>query len=244
MKGYNNDILSTEQYMDMYRRLPRESSTRRQIESLLNDDVRRSSTSRYHMGGVNQSNQPVQVGNPTLAPPATQPVESGDTLSTVSDRSVNRYTPRHESFFGRDLFSGALFGDHFRSLQQRMDEQYNHMRQELFSNEDHEKEEYAHGENYAFSKKTNTHTFVDADGKRYAETNVKTDENTNGEKSTSSKRVLRKGDEEVKVIKHSDGRTQIVGNEKLLEEFPEPRRYVTGRFSRNVPENRWLRNGE
>jgi hypothetical protein len=124
------------------------------------------------------------------------------------------------------------------------------MRQELFRREDsetneegktYEKNGNVNGGNYAFSKKTHTHTFVDADGKKYVETNVKTHKNTNGEKSMSSKRVLRKGDEEVTVITHNDGRKQVVGNEKLLDEFPEPHRYVTQKSPTNVARHRWLR---
>lgn len=244
----SDDRLSTEQYTDMYRRLPHNSSTRRRIESLLNDEVRRSS-SRYHVGGVNpESNQSTHTGNQTFIPHATPPVETphkvekGETLSTMSDQSTDRYTPsRYDSFFGRDPFFGSFFDDQFKSLHRRMDDQFNRMRQELFRRDDSETSEgsrtnnHVHGGNYAFSKKTHTHTFVDADGKKYVETNVKTRKNTNGETSTSSKRVLRKGDEEVTVITHNDGRKQVVGNEKLLDEFPEQHRHVTRRSSTNDP---------
>lgn len=216
MTNDSDDRLSTEQYTDMYRRLPHNSSTRRRIESLLNDEVRRSSSS-YHVGGVNpESNQSTHTGNQTFVPHTTPPVEThhkvekGETLSTMSDQSTDRYTPsRYDSFFGREPFFGSFFDDQFRSL---------------------------HRGNYAFSKKTHTHTFVDADGKRYVETNVKTHKNTNGETSTSSKRVLRKGDEEVTVITHNDGRKQVVGNEKLLDEFPEQHKHVTRRSSTNDPQ--------
>lgn len=226
MNGDNDDRLSTEQYTDMYRKLPRNSSTRRQIESLLNNEARRFPDSRYHVGGVNQeSGQSAQAEHPQLVPRTNQ-IED---VKSVRQTEPYKYPmSRHGHMQPESLF-GSYFGTQINSMRRRMDEQFKDMFDKIseFSGDDsHNREDT---ENYSFSKRTHSHTFVDGDGKKYTEMNIRTSKNANGAKSASSKRVLRRDGDEVTVIKHNDGRTQVVGNEKLLDEFPSAgNKYITG----------------
>jgi hypothetical protein len=222
MNGDNDDRLNTEQYIDMYRRLPRNSSTRRQIESLLNNNAQRSRDSHYRVGGVVQESTQSQ-----LIPRTYEVKQEPQQISNVHKYPTARHIhPGYDSFFS----------DQFDSMRKKMDAHFEHMRAQIPDDPNNNVDNVG---NYSFSKKTHSHTFVDSDGKKYTDMNIHTNKNTNGERSATSKRVLRRDGDEVTVIKHNDGRTQVVGNEKLLNEFPSTsNKYITEHRTQHKPTGR------
>lgn len=227
MNTGTDDRLSTEQYTEVYRRLPHNSSVRRQIEDLLD---------AVDNGQGESSSNDVRAGSQYQTP---TPQTGGDfhefddlTLSTAheseSEPSVNgNALRRSDSFHGLTPFPSSIFGGgsilsnitkQFAEMNKRMDEQFNRMRRELSNESGDDSDE---GNNYSFSKRTKSRTIVGKDGKKYTTTDVQTDKYKDGSRNRSRKRVYRRGDSEVQFIKHNDGREQIVGDRNLVKEFPE-----------------------
>ena len=194
--------LTTEQFSDMYGNLPHDSIERVQIENLLK---------RNHHKNSNNRSQ--------------------------SDVNTESHISQHPRL---DLFPAGLnsMDEHFSLMSQRMTNQFNKMREDMnrnFTDYGHHRighhntnDNNDNNNDYSFSKKTTSHTFVGDDGEKYTKTSVKTHKYNDGKQIKSSKKVYKKGNNEVQFITHDDGREQIVGNREIVNDFPNEMTDLSG----------------